>query len=162
MAGDVLLGELCARLSPDAHDLLTGASVYREPVGSHVLLLPAGQPRQAAGLTGLVAECAAAGLLTADYSGELPSVFVHRWTATELHRRLAREQRGEEIADAHRRAAEYWRWRISSWPHDRHALHEASHHLLQAGEQGQRGQLRARRTPRQRLPCSARLPWSWR
>jgi hypothetical protein len=151
VAGDVLLGELCARLSPDAHDLLTGASVYREPVGSHVLLLPAGQPRQAAGLTGLVAECAAAGLLTADYSGELPSVFVHRWTATELHRRLAREQRGEEIADAHRRAAEYWRWRISSWPHDRHALHEASHHLLQAGDQGRRGPLRARRTPRQRL-----------
>jgi len=151
VAGDLLLGELCARLSPDAHDLLTGASVYREPVGSHVLLLPAGQPRQAAGLTGLVAECAAAGLLTADYSGELPSVFVHRWTATELHRRLARERRGEEIADAHRRAAEYWRWRMSSWPHDRHALHEASHHLLQAGDQGRRGQLRARRTLRQRL-----------
>ena len=30
-----------AHLSPAAHDLLTGASVYREPVGSHVLLLPA-------------------------------------------------------------------------------------------------------------------------
>jgi hypothetical protein len=137
-AGDVLLGELRARLSPDAHDLLTGASVYREPVGSHVLLLPAGQPRQAAALTGLVAECAAAGLLTADYSGELPSVFVHRWTAAELHGRLIRERRGEEVADAHRRAAEYWRWRISSWPHDRHALHEASYHLLRAGEAGQR------------------------
>ncbi len=151
VAGDELLGELCARLSPDARDLLTGASVYREPVGSHVLLLPAGQPRQAAGLTGLVAECAAAGLLTADYTGELPSVFVHRWTAIQLHRRLVRERHGEELADAHRRAAEYWRWRISSWPHDRHALHEASHHLLQAGDQGRRGQLRARRTPRQRL-----------
>jgi hypothetical protein len=138
VAGDVLLGELCARLSPDAHDLLTGASVYREPVGSHVLLLPAGQPRQAAALTGLVAECAAAGLLTADYGGELPSVFVHRWTAAELHDRLTRERRGEEVADAHRRAAEYWRWRISSWPHDRHALHEASYHLLRAGEAGQR------------------------
>jgi len=138
LAGDVLLGELCARLSPDAHDLLTGASVYREPVGSHVLLLPAGRPRQAAALTGLVAECAAAGLLTADYSGELPSVFVHRWTAAELHARLTRERRGEEVADAHRRAAEYWRWRISSWPHDRHALHEASYHLLRAGEAGQR------------------------
>jgi len=139
VAGDVLLGELCARLSPAAHDLLTGASVYREPVGSHVLLLPAGQPRQAAGLTGLVAECAAAGLLTADYSGELPSVFVHRWTAGELHRRLTRQRRGEEVADAHRRAAEYWRWRISSWPHDRHALHEASYHLLRAGERGEGG-----------------------
>jgi len=137
-AGDALLGELCDRLSPGARDLLTGASVYREPVGSHVLLLPAGQARQAAGLAGLVAECAAAGLLTADYSGELPSVFVHRWTASRLHWRLVREQRGEEVADAHRRAAEYWRWRISSWPHDRHALHEASYHLLRAGDQGGR------------------------
>jgi hypothetical protein len=151
VAGDVLLGELCARLSPAAHDLLTGASVYREPASSHVLLLPAGQPRQAAGLTALVAECAAAGLLTADYSGELPSVFVHRWTAAELHRRLSREQRGEEVADAHRRAAEYWRWRISSWPHDRHALHEASYHLLQAGEEGQRGRSGARRGTARRL-----------
>jgi len=138
-AGDVLLGELSARLSPDAHDLLTGASVYREPVGTHVLLLPAGRPRQAAGLTGLVADCVAAGLLTADYSGELPSVFVHRWTAGQLHRRLVRERRGEEVADAHRRAAEYWRWRISSWPHDRHALHEASYHLLRAGDHDRRG-----------------------
>jgi hypothetical protein len=136
--GDALLGELCAHLSPGARDLLTGASVYREPVGSHVLLLPAGQARQAAGLTGLVAECAAAGLLTADYSGELPSVFVHRWTASRLHQRLVRERRGEEVADAHRRAAEYWRWRISSWPHDRHALHETSYHLLRAGDQAGR------------------------
>ncbi len=151
VAGDVLLGELCARLSPDARDLLTGASVYREPVGSHVLLLPAGQPRRAAGLTGLVAECVAAGLLTADYSGELPSVFVHRWTASELHRRLAAERRGEEVADAHRRAAEYWRWRISSWPHDRHALHEASYHLLQAGDQGRRGNAGARRGAKRRM-----------
>jgi len=151
-AADVLLGELCDRLSPDARDLLTGASVYREPVGSHVLLLPAGQPRQAAALTGLVAECAAAGLLAADYSSELPSVFVHRWTASELHRRRAREQRGEEVADAHRRAAEYWRWRISSWPHDRHALREASYHLLRAGDQGQGGHPRAGRgTVRRRL-----------
>ena len=87
----------------------------------------------------------AAGLLAADYGGELPSVFVHRWTAAELHRRLSREQRGEEVADAHRRAAEYWRWRISSWPHDRHALHEASYHLLRAGEGGQRDRAGARR-----------------
>jgi hypothetical protein len=143
-AGDVLLGELCSRLSPDAHDLLTGASVHREPVGIHVLLLPAGQPRQAAALTGLVAECVAVGLLTADYRGELPSVFVHRWTASQLHRRLVRERRGEEVADAHRRAAEYWRWRISSWPQDRHALHEASYHLLRAGEHGRHGPRRAR------------------
>ena len=151
VAGDVLLGELCALLSPAAHDLLTGASVYREPVGSHVLLLPAGQPRQAAELTGLVAECGAAGLLAADYGGELPSVFVHRWTAAELRHRLSREQRGEEVADAHRRAAEYWRWRISSWPHDRHALHEASYHLLRAGEAGQRDRAGARRGTVRRL-----------
>ncbi len=118
--------------------MLTGASVYREPVGSHVLLLPAGAPRKAALLTGLVAECAAAGLLTVDYSGDPPSVFVHRWTARELHRRLARERRGAEVADAHRRAAEYWRWRIAAWPQHSNALHEAGYHLLQAGDPGQR------------------------
>src|SRR5207302_130482 len=85
-----------------------------------------------------------------DYSGELPSVLVHRWTASRLHQRLVQERRGEEVADAHRRAAEYWRWRISSWPHDRHALHEASYHLLRAGDQA--GRLGARRGPvRRRL-----------
>jgi hypothetical protein len=131
-AGDLLLGDLFGRLSADAQDLLIGASVYRSPVGHDVLLLPGRQHSRAAGLAGLVAECAATGLLAADPSCEPPSVFVHRWTAGELHRRLAEAQRGDEVTDAHHRAAEYWRRRITAWPQDRHAPLEASYHLLQA------------------------------
>jgi hypothetical protein len=120
------------RLSADAQDLLIGASVYRAPVGHDVLLLPGRQYSRAAGLAGLVAECAATGLLAADPSCEPPSVFVHRWTACELHRRLAEAKRGDEVTDAHHRAAEYWRRRITAQPQDRHAPLEASYHLLQA------------------------------
>jgi hypothetical protein len=42
----------------------------------------------------------------ADPTADPPSVFVHWWTAFELHRLLAEQQRGGEITDAHRRAAE--------------------------------------------------------
>src|ERR1017187_6880090 len=94
VAGDLLLGDLFGRLSADAQDLLIGASVYRSPVGHDVLLLPGRQYSRAAGLAGLVAECAATGLLAADPGCEPPSVFVHRWTACELHRRLAEAKRG--------------------------------------------------------------------
>jgi hypothetical protein len=132
VAGDLLLGDLFGRLSADAQDLLIGASVYRAPVGHDVLLLPGRQHGRAAGLAGLVAECAATGLLAADSSCEPPSVFVHRWTACELHRRLAEAQRGDEVTGAHHRAAEYWRRRITAQPQDRHAPLEASYHLLQA------------------------------
>ncbi len=132
VAGDLLLGELFGRLSADAQDLLIGASVYRAPVGQDVLLLPGRQHSRAAGLAGLVGECAATGLLAADPGDEPPSVFMHRWTACELHRRLAEAQRGGEATDAHHRAAEYWRRRITACPQDRHAPLEASYHLLQA------------------------------
>jgi hypothetical protein len=144
-AGDLLLGELFGHLSADAQGLLIGASVYRAPVGRDVLLLPERQYSQA-GLAGLVAECEATGLLAADPSREPPSVFVHRWTACELHRRLAEAQRGDEVTDAHRRAAEYWRRRITAWPQDRHAPLEASYHLLQAGGLARPDQLDPGRT----------------
>jgi hypothetical protein len=65
-------------------------------------------------------------------------VFVHRWTASELHRRLAEARYDQEVADAHRRAAEYWRWRIAAAPYDSHAVQEARYHLLQAGDPGGR------------------------
>ena len=73
-------------------------------------------------------------LLAAGPAADPPSVFVHRWTAFELHRRLAGRQRGGEVTDAHRRAAEYWRWRITAWPHDHQAELEAGYHLLQVIE----------------------------
>jgi hypothetical protein len=144
-ASDLLLGELFGQLSVDAQGLLIGASVYRSPVGHDSLLLPGGQSRRPAGLDGLVAECAAAGLLTADSSCEHPSVFVHRWTACELHRRLADDQRVHEVTEAHRRAAEYWRRRITACPQDRHAPPEASYHLLQADDLARLYQPAARR-----------------
>ena len=145
-AADLLLGELYRRLSPAAQALLTGASVYREPVGCHALLLPGraagelgqhGQRDRGAGpatLAGPVADCEAAGLLTADRRSDPPAVFVHRWTASELHRRLAQAARGGEVTGAHQRAAEYWQGRVTAQPQDRRALIEAGYHRLRAGD----------------------------
>ncbi len=65
IAGDLLLGDLFGRLGADAQRLLISASVYRAPVGRNAPLLPGGQSSPAR-LTGLVAECAATGLLAAD------------------------------------------------------------------------------------------------
>ena len=60
--------------------------------------------------------------------------FVHRWTASELERLSAQPAQAGELAQAHRRAAEYWQWRVEVWPQDRagdvHDLLEARHHLL--------------------------------
>jgi tetratricopeptide (TPR) repeat protein len=71
-------------------------------------------------------------------------VFVHRWTATELAGRAAREP-GQPLAKVHRQAARYWWWRVRVWPQDRaadvHDLLEARHHLLQAGNTEDAGQV---------------------
>ncbi len=130
---DLLLGDLFDRLSAEAQGLLISASVYRAPIGRDVLLLPVGQYSPAE-LAGLLDECRATGLLAADPADDPPSAFVHRWTAFELHRRLAERQRGGEVIEAHRRAAEYWRWRITACPHDHRAARETSYHLLQVSD----------------------------
>jgi hypothetical protein len=133
-ACDLLLAELCARLSTDAQNLLIQASVYRAPIGLNALLLPVGQySADSADAAALVAECEASALLAADLDGDPPSVFVHRWTASGLHRRLAETRRGGELAEAHRRAAEYC-WCIATWPDDPQVRLEASYHLVQAGD----------------------------
>jgi tetratricopeptide (TPR) repeat protein len=115
--------------------------------------------REPAGLDDMLAECQTAGLLAAGFAvpqgdrdaqrpgrsdgpdtagAKLPTVYVDRWTAGELHRMLEAANRRTEIAAAHRRAAEYWRWRAAAWPQehhdDLHDLLEARHHLLEAGE----------------------------
>ena len=93
-----------------------------------------------------VAACQAASLLTVSDDGEdqEPWFFVHRWTATELATRAAR-QPGQPLAGAHRQAAAYWQWRYRVWPQDKaadvHDLLEARHHLLQAGDTEKAGQL---------------------
>jgi hypothetical protein len=156
-AAGLLLGDLFGGLSADAQRLLIGASVYRAPADRNAMLFQVGRHdpaavripdppyRAPAGLAGLMAACEAAGLLSADRRCWPPTVSVSRWTASELHRRLARTRRGGEVADAHRRAAEYLQWRASTQRQDRHAdVHdqlEARYHLLQAGDPGQASDL---------------------
>ena len=99
--------------------------------------LPVPPFRPGPGLPGQIAACQAASLLTVSEAGQQPWFFVHRWTATELAGRTAREP-GQRLAGAHRQAAGYWRWRVRVWPQDKaadvHDLLEARHHLLQASD----------------------------
>jgi hypothetical protein len=120
-AGDLLFQELFDRLSTGARSLLVRASVFRAPVTARVL---AGRP-------GYVAECDTASLLTAGPGHEL---FVHRWTASELHRRLGEAGPSEQLAAAHRHAAGYWCSRASASPGDQRAELEARYHLDRAGD----------------------------
>jgi hypothetical protein len=120
-AGQQLVGELFDRLSDGAQDLLIRASVFRTPVAPGVL---AARPAQ-------VAECQMAGLLSPRPGRELT---VHRWTAGELHRRLADAGRTAQLAAAHRQAAGYWHARTATPQLGPRAQLEAAHHLQQAGD----------------------------
>jgi tetratricopeptide (TPR) repeat protein len=100
---------------------------------------PAPPRRPPERLDDMVAACVASTLLWADDVDDGSTkahVFVHRWTASELQRRLS-HTRGQDVIDAHLRAAEYWEWRVATWVRDLHAamhdLLEARHHLLAAG-----------------------------
>lgn len=97
---------------------------------------PDGQDGRAAEVSGLIAECAAAGLLTVGPDG----VFMHRWTAFELHRRLAESGQGRELAAAHRRAADYWWWLLGAEPQDGRGLVEGKYHTAKAASLPRQGQ----------------------
>jgi hypothetical protein len=106
--------------------------------------LPVPPFRPGPGLPEQIAACRAASLLTVgEEDGEL-RFFVHRWTANELAGRAAGEP-GPRLPGAHRQAAAYWRWRVRVWPQDQaadvHDLLEARHHLLQAGDMEEAGQV---------------------
>ena len=120
-ASDLLFGELFDRLSTGARALLVRASVFRTPVPAGVL---AGRP-------GYVAECEAAGVLI---SGPARELFVHRWTASELHRRLIEIGLSEQLADAHSQAAGYWRSRAAAAPIGDRAHCEVGYHLDCVGD----------------------------
>jgi tetratricopeptide (TPR) repeat protein len=81
--------------------------------------------------------CRASTLLSIETADADRLAFVHRWTASELERRLGEAGERDAIVTADRHAADYWRWRVDVWPQDRHAdihdLLEARHHLLAAG-----------------------------
>jgi tetratricopeptide (TPR) repeat protein len=72
-------------------------------------------------------------------------LFVHRWTASELERRIHGDGPGGPLREAHRRAAQYWRWRADVWPQDRagrlHDVLEARQHLIAAGDMTRVGEL---------------------
>jgi tetratricopeptide (TPR) repeat protein len=74
------------------------------------------------------------GLLAPVSGTQEPSYLVHRWTAQAL----ANLGPAEQLANAHHRAARYWRWRIGSWPQsqedDLEQLLEARYHHHAAGE----------------------------
>ena len=120
-AGQQLLGELFDRLSVGAQDLLVRASVLRTPVTPGVLAARAAD----------VAEGRAAGLLTPQPGRDLG---VHRWTAGELHRRLAEAGQTAWLAAAHREAAGYWHARTATPQLGPRAQLEAAYHLRQAGD----------------------------
>ena len=100
--------------------------------------------RAAPGLPEQITACEAASLLTVSGEDQEPRYFLHRWTATELARRAAREP-SQRLAGAHRQAAAYWQWRDRVWPQDEaadvHDLLEARHHLLETGDTEEAGQV---------------------
>ncbi len=120
-AGGQLFDELFDRLSTGARALLVRASVFRSPVPVRVL---GARP-------GYLAECETAGLLTAGPGRQL---FVHRWTASELHRRLGEAGLTEQLAAAHDRAVGYWRSGAAASPAGQRAELEVSYHLNCAGD----------------------------
>ncbi|HEY0700968.1 MAG TPA: hypothetical protein VGD43_24555, partial [Micromonospora sp.] len=84
----------------------------------------------------LVGLLAATTLLSVDE--QRSTFFVHRWTAAELERQWTAAGRSGGLRDAHRRAADYWIWRVNARSEDPHAdvhdLLEARHHLLTVGD----------------------------
>ena len=72
-----------------------------------------------------------------DTARRASAFFVHRWTASELDRRLT--DAGEPPSSPKRTSAraDYWRWRVAVWPQDRradvHDLLEARHHHARRG-----------------------------
>ena len=97
------------------------------------------------GLRRLVEACTVSSLLAADTSQDPPALVVHRWTASELHKRWTRDGRGDQLTAAHLRAAGYWQWRVQVWPQDRARdlddLIEARYHLFAAGHTAEADQL---------------------
>ncbi len=100
--------------------------------------LPGPPLRAPDNLRRLVDACTSCSLLAVDSSQQSTELFVHRWTASELHRRWARTGHGDQITAAHLRAAAYWQWRVQVWPQnpssDLDDLIEARHHLFAAGQ----------------------------
>ncbi|MFD4602225.1 tetratricopeptide repeat protein [Streptomyces sp. NPDC058464] len=117
-------------------DLTTLPTDLQEQLAPHLAearKLPTPPRAHPADLEQLLAQCAGTGLLHTNR--QTGRHFVHRWTATELHRHNNDLQ---DLQQAHRNAAAFWRWHAAAWPQDPDAdIHdhlEARHHLLQAND----------------------------
>ncbi|HZN18259.1 MAG TPA: CHAT domain-containing protein [Micromonosporaceae bacterium] len=110
--------------------------VVRTSLKPHLDLRPTPPVRVDVDLPHLVGACSATSLLTSTTPGGVPAVFVHRWTATELHRREVVAGNTVALTEAHRHAADYWRWRVDRWPQppegDVDDLREVHYHYQQA------------------------------
>jgi tetratricopeptide (TPR) repeat protein len=147
-ADDVLLDQLLATLSPEAVRLLIGVSVFREPVDAKAILFAVGGAEddtpelRPPHVTGLNVNAALARLTTSSLLSHdigTGTVFVHRWTASEMHRRWAGDpEKSKALVSAHLAAAGYWQWRGTASRQGRaavvHDLMEARHHLHTAGD----------------------------
>ena len=106
---------------------------------------PAPPLRAPSGARRLLDTCTASSLLASDTDHNPPGWFVHRWTASELEHRWRKVGRGDQLTAAHSRAAQYWLWRVQTWPQDRAGdlddMTEARHHLFAAGETERADQL---------------------
>ena len=146
-ADDVLLDDLLTRLqaAPLAHNLLIGASVYRVPADEVALQWQVSEAMEAInGRPPLAPDgIATARELLEDLSllalvqhsdEDLPRWLVHRWTADALAQRFPTER----LANAHRRAGRYWRWRVETQAQSKYQnlldCLEARFHYYAAGE----------------------------
>ena len=125
-----------AQIPPGPVDLAQLPAQVQAMLGPYRAVLPTPPVRVEVDLAPLLGACAASSLLTATTPGGQARVFVHRWTAGELHQREYAAGHIAALRRAHQRAADYWRWRVEVWPQpadqDIEDLREAHHHYQQA------------------------------
>ena len=137
-----------AGIGPDPVDLAELPAKVQQELAPHFAELsrrPAPPLRGPDALRPLLDACTASSLLAMDTNQDPPGLFVHRWTASELQQRWACDGRSEQLTVAHLHAAQYWQWRVQTWPQDRaHHLDdmiEARHHLFAADQAAQADRL---------------------
>ncbi|MEU7616496.1 tetratricopeptide repeat protein [Micromonospora rifamycinica] len=125
-----------ARIPPGPLDPARLPAPVRALLDPHLAVRPTPPVRVEVDLAPPLAACTASSLLTATTPDGQAHVFVHRWTASELHRRERSRGDTTALTRAHQRAADYWRWRVAEWPQsadrDIDDLREAHHHYQQA------------------------------
>jgi len=131
----------------DSLDLSALPTALQQQIAPHLAELqqfPTPPLRAPDDLARVIEVCATASLLSVERTDDgQVQVFVHRWTATELHRRWTSTDDTGQVTAAHQHAADYWQWRVAVWPQNRaqdlEDQLEARHHLLEAHQPDQAG-----------------------